>query len=216
MVPAQSVTDTASGTGSDDRELLGGVAAKDEAAFERLYKRYYHRVLQFVGRMVKDRRTAEEVVDDTMFAVWKSAQRFEGRSNVSTWIFGIAYRRALKTIDSNKRHRFFENDSDKIDLTADQHPASSPESAVAATDLRRQIDGGIEQLSDEHRAVMLLTAMGYDYGEIAAIVDCPANTVKTRMFYARKNLRNILSAPIAGALTDRRQLKTWSHNTQIS
>ena len=216
MVPKERRTEDVSGGGADDLELIGAVAAKDEIAFERLYKRYYQRVFQFVGRMLKDRRIVEEVVDDTLFAVWKSAERFEGRSNVSTWIFGIAYRRALKTIDSNKRHRRLENDNERIEFTADPHPDSSPELAITTADLRKQIDAGIEQLSEEHRAVMLLTAMGYSYGEIAAIVDCPMNTVKTRMFYARKNLKNILSAPVSSALTDRGQLSTWAHSTQIS
>lgn len=200
----------------EDRQLLKEVAAKSEAAFERLYKRYYHRVLQFVSRIVRDRRIAEEVLDDTMFAVWKSAERFEGRSQVSTWIFGIAYRRALKTLDSNKRHNVLESGEDHIARTASEDASSNPEAGVSSAELQQQIDDGIDQLSDDHRAVMLLTAMGYSYGEISTIVECPANTIKTRMFYARKNLRNILSAQTISAMTSKRQEKSWSHKHPIS
>lgn len=216
MVPDNSSTDKTAGTEPEDRTLLADVATKNEAAFERLYKRYYHRVMQFVSRMVRDRRIAEEVVDDTMFAIWKSAGRYEGRSQVSTWIFGIAYRRALKTLDSNKRYNVLESGDERIAATASEHPRSDPEGTVSETELRRQIDRGIEQLSEDHRAVMLLTSMGYSYGEIATILESPANTIKTRMFYARKNLRNILSSQTILAMTAKRHEDTWSHRHQIS
>lgn len=201
---------------ANERALLSAVAAKDEVAFERIYKRYYHRVMQFVGRMLRDRRLAEEVVDDTMLAVWKGAGNFQGRSHVSTWILGIAYRRALKTIDSNKRHGYFDHDSDKIDYSADESFESNPESAVTAADLRKHVDHAIESLNDRHRTVMLLTLMGYNYDEISSIVDCPPNTVKTRMFYARKALRTKLSDQALLSMTDKRQQKTWQNPSQMS
>ena len=216
MVPDNNASDDKAYVEAEDQKLLSDVAAKNEAAFERLYKRYYDRVLQFVSRMLRDRRLAEEVVDDTMFAVWKSAERYEGRSQVSTWIFGIAYRRALKTLDSNRRHTVFEGDDDRIAVTASEDPLSNPEAAVTSTEMRRHIEEGIKHLSDDHRAVMLLTVMGYSYDEIATIVECPANTIKTRMFYARKNLRNILSSQVILAMINKRQENTWTHRNRIS
>jgi len=216
MVPDHIASEEKAHARSEDRQLLSEVAAKSEIAFERLYKRFYHRVLQFVSRIVRDRRIAEEVVDDTMFAVWKSAANFEGRSQVSTWIFGIAYRRALKTMDSNKRHNVLESGDDRIAVTATEDSLSDPETNVSSVELRRHIDDGIDQLSDDHRTVMLLTAMGYSYGEIATIVESPVNTVKTRMFYARKNLRTILSSQTISAMINKRQESTWPHRHQIS
>ena len=135
---------------ASEQTLLRAVAARDEIAFERIYKRYYHRVLQFVGRMLRDRRIAEEVVDDTMMAVWKGAGNFEGRSNVSTWILGIAYRRTMKTLDSNKRHSYFDHDSDRIDHSADETYESNPEAAVSAADLRDHVAHAIESLNERH------------------------------------------------------------------
>jgi len=201
---------------ANEQALLSAVAAKDEVAFERIYKRYYHRVLQFVGRMLRDRRIAEEVVDDTMLAVWKGAGNFQGRSKVSTWILGIAYRRALKTIDSNKRHSYFDHDSDRIDYSADETFESNPEAAVSAADLRDHVDQAIESLNDRHRTVMLLTLMGYNYDEISKIVDCPSNTVKTRMFYARKALKTVLSEKALLAMTSKRQRTTWQNPSKMS
>ncbi|MGI9232124.1 MAG: RNA polymerase sigma factor [Woeseiaceae bacterium] len=221
MAPDNSDNDETGCTGKagaepDDRQLIYEVATKNEAAFERLFKRYYHRVLQFVCRIVRDRRIAEEVVDDTMLAVWKSAERFEGRSQVSTWIFGIAYRRALKTLDSNKRHNVLESGDDRIAAMASDDMSSDPENNLTSIELQRSIDDGIDQLSDEHRSVMLLTAMGYSYVEISAIVDCPANTVKTRMFYARKNLRKILSSQSIAAMINKGKTGIWTHTHPIS
>lgn len=201
---------------ADEQALLGAVAAKDEVAFERIYKRYYHRVLQFVNRMLRDRRLAEEVVDDTMLAVWKGAGNFQGRSSVSTWILGIAYRRALKTIDSNKRHSHFDHDSDRIDYSADPTFESNPEAAITAGDLREHIDHAIESLNDKHRTVMVLTLMGYNYEEISGIVDCPPNTVKTRMFYARKALKAKLSRNALLTMADERQRNAWQNPSHMS
>ena len=215
MAPNRRAMRTASSE-ADDRSLLNGIATKDEAAFERLYKRYYQRLNQFVIRLVRDRRLAEEVVDDTMYAVWKTAARFEGRSNVSTWIFGIAYRRALKTVDGNKRHTYFDHDSDRIDFVADDHADTNPETAITTEDLRRELNEAIDLLSDNHKAVMQLTIMGYNYDEISDIVECPPGTVKTRMFHARRKLKSIISEQSMLTMIDERQNISWPHRTQLS
>ena len=196
---------------AEDKALLGAIAAKNEAAFEQLYKRYYCRLLQFVGRMVRDRRLAEETVDDALFAVWKSAARYEGRSRVSTWMFGIAYRRALKTLESNKRHAIMDGNDEWLASTASDDPDANPEARLASRQLQVEVSEGIDQLSEEHRAVVLLTAMGHSYADIGLIVQCPANTVKTRMFYARKKLRHLLSPQTISALSSKRYEQPWPH-----
>ena len=198
----------------EDHELVALVAEKDKKAFEQLYKRYYHRVFQFAFRMVKDRQVVEEVVDDTLFAVWKSAGNFQGRSAVSTWIFGIAYRRSLKALESGRRHQGVEANLERVHAEMDLHPDTDPAAAALSRDLHAQLKVGIDQLSDDHRAVMLLTIMGYNYTEIAAVVDCPANTVKTRMFHARRNLKGLLTDRALEALTTQKDL--WTHNASIS
>ena len=201
---------------ASDQSLLSSVAEKSEEAFERLYKRYYHRVMQFVLRMLRDRSVAEEVVDDTMYAVWKGAERFKGNSAVSTWILAIAYRRALKAIDRNRRLQAFLHDEVAIERAVDVSDAANPEDVVSTEDLRCHIDEAIGRLSDDHRSVMVLTLMGYSYEEISTIVECPSNTVKTRMFYARKKLKGMLPDRMILALTDAKGRSKWQAHTHIS
>ena len=201
---------------ASDQSLLSSVAYKNEQAFERLYKRYYHRVMQFVLRMLRDRSVAEEVVDDTMYAVWKGAGRFKGNSAVSTWILGIAYRRALKAIDRNRRLQAFLHDEVALERAVDGSDEANPEDVVSAEDLRCHIDEAIGRLSDDHRSVMVLTLMGYSYEEISAIVECPSNTVKTRMFYARKKLKGMLPDRTILALTDAKGRSKWEAHTRMS
>ncbi len=213
MTPNRVVEPTAD---ASDQSLLSSVAEKDEESFERLYKRYYHRVMQFVLRMLRDRAVAEEVVDDTMYAVWNGAGRFKGNSAVSTWIFGIAYRRALKTIERDRRFRTFEHDELAIERAVDGSDEANPEGVATAEDLRCHIDDAIGRLSDDHRSVMLLTLMGYNYEEISNIVECPSNTVKTRMFYARKKLKGMLPDRTILALTEAKGRGKWEAHTHIS
>ncbi|MGI9287736.1 MAG: RNA polymerase sigma factor [Pseudomonadales bacterium] len=177
----------------EDIELLRMVANKNKRAFEVLYKRYYHRIAQFAVRIVRQPDIAEEVVGDTMFAIWRSAAAFEGRSNVSTWLLGIAYRRALKTLQRNRKHQIVDSDDEVLGKQPDTHPDTNPEEVSNVDNLQQVLHKGIENLSDDHRVAMQMTAMGYSYGEISEIVGCPHNTVKTRVFHARRQLRGFLA-----------------------
>ncbi len=194
---------------------MARIADKDKGAFEELYRAYYHRVFQFAHRMVRDRGTVEEVVDDTLFAVWRGAASFQGKSAVSTWILGIAYRRALKALESGRRHHGVELNLDAVNERCDPHPDANPASVAIAADMRRLLNANVARLSDDHRAVVLLTVMGYSYTEIADVMDCPANTVKTRMFYARKNLQKWLAEPARDALTNPGKRQLWTHDTPV-
>lgn len=191
-----------------DVELLRMVANKDKRAFEVLYKRYYHRIAQFAMRIVRQPEIAEEVVDDTMFAIWRSAGAFEGRSNASTWLLGIAYRRALKTLQRNRKHQIVDSDTEALGRQPDTHPETNPEEVSAVNKLQQVLHKGIEKLSDDHRVAMQMTAMGYSYGEISEIVGCPHNTVKTRVFHARRQLRGFLAQTEGATLTAERNRRS--------
>jgi len=176
-----------------DRELLDSVRGGNRAAFQQLYVKYYHLLLRFIYRMTGQLEAAQEGVNDVMLVVWRSAAAFEGKSRVSTWILGIAYRKALKLRQGAKRwtERFKAGDADSDELSgpAGEHSAH--------TDLRDLLDQGMRKLPAKQRAVVELTYFyGYSYEEIAAIVDCPVNTVKTRMFHARARLKSLL--PVLG------------------
>lgn len=180
------------GTGNDgqlhdpgDRDLLARIAHGEVEAFERLYRRYYKRIFGFAARLTPRLEIAEEVVDDTMLTVWRKAGDFAGRSKPSTWIFGIAYRKALKA------SRRFPDDYSVGDVAeTDLRQTDGLESIV----VRQQIAQALGRLPREQRAVVELTYLhGYTYAEIADIAGCPVGTVKTRMRSAREKLRLLLT-----------------------
>jgi RNA polymerase sigma-70 factor (ECF subfamily) len=127
-----------------------------------------------------------------MLVVWQNGKAFQGRSRVATWILGIAYRKALKLRQSSRRwwDRFKAEDVGDYDELSGE----SSEHREAG-DLQDLLEKGMATLPVKQRAVVELTYFyGYSYEEIAAIVDCPVNTVKTRMFHARARLKDILPA----------------------
>jgi RNA polymerase sigma-70 factor, ECF subfamily len=189
--------------GTDDRLLLSRVALKDRVAFDMLYRRYYSRAFQFVMRVVRNESAAEEVVSDMMFAVWQNAGSFEGASSVSTWLLGIAYRQALKSLDRNRKHARVDSNDEMLAEAVDADPAADP-AAVALIDSESELlQHGLEGLSEAHRVVMELTATGHSSVEISEILDCSENTVRTRMFHARQQLKRFLSRAAGGTLRSR-------------
>lgn len=182
------------GDDARDRELLEAVRAGDRAAFQELYVKYYHLLLRFIYRITGQLESAQEGVNDVMLVVWHSAASFEGKSRVSTWMFGIAYRKALKLRQGARRwtDRFKAADAESDELSA---PVSEHIGRTDLRDLRDLLDHGMRSLPAKQRAVVELTYFyGYSYEEIATIVDCPVNTVKTRMFHARARLKTLLPA----------------------
>jgi RNA polymerase sigma factor (sigma-70 family) len=177
----------------DEVRLLGRIAAGDMRAFEELYRSYYPRLMRFLERMTRRPGLVEEVLNDTMLVVWRRADDFNGGSKVSTWIFAIAYRKALKALQR------FDEPVDDEPVQARPDPEPGPELQVDLWQLRQALTKALEGLSAEHRAVVDLTYFhGLGYREIAEIVSCPVDTVKTRMFHARRKLRALL----AGKLED--------------
>ena len=173
---------------SDDRELVARVAARDLQAFERLYRLYQPRLTRFLTTLLRRPQLIEEVLDDTMMVVWQSADRFRGSSKPSTWIFAIAYRKAHKA-----KARWPEPLEDpECDTRVSEDPL--PDDELQHARLHDSLMKAMEQLSADHRAVVDLTYFhGMGYREIAEIVDCPVDTVKTRMFHARRRLRQAMS-----------------------
>ncbi len=183
------LTDQTAQAGSTDeheRRLLHRVVNHDRLAFEQLFFAYHPRVFRFVVRMVKHHWLADEIVNDVMLAVWKSAGTFAGHSRVSTWIFGIAYRVALKRLRRRRLRALFVHN----DIAIEQ---ASHDGGYGIDEQREWLRRGFDCLSPQQRAVVELSYYsGYGYAEIAEILDCPENTVKTRMFHARRKLARVL------------------------
>jgi RNA polymerase sigma-70 factor (ECF subfamily) len=178
---------------SNDLALLRRIDHGDRGALRELYDAYYHPLLRFIYRITGRLDLAQEGVNDVMMVVWRNSRSFGGRSTVSTWLMGIAYRKALKALEASRRWsmRFASVDFDEWVERFD--PAAEPTNE----ELRDLLDEGLKNLSAEHRAVVELTYFyGCSYEEIAAIADCPVNTVKTRMFHARAKLKKLL--PLLG------------------
>jgi RNA polymerase sigma-70 factor (ECF subfamily) len=173
-----------------DLKLLARVREGDRAAFRELHSRYYGAVLRFAYRITRRLDLAEEAVNDVMLVVWRDARAFAGRSSVATWIMGIAYRKAMKSVVTSRRWSIRKAAVDFGEWLEHSGPHVEP---TEHEDLRDLLDAALDRLSPDHRAVVELTYFhGCSYEEIAAIVDCPVNTVKTRMFHARAKLRKLL------------------------
>lgn len=151
---------------------------------EHLYEMYVARLARFLQRITQDAALIDELTNDVMLTVWQKAGEFRGDSAVSTWILGIAYKRGLDAVRRKRRYREL----------IESAPSPTAPTGIGDMVADRDLDRLLNELSIEQRAVAELTFhFGYSYPEIAEILDIPVNTVKTRMFYARKTLQEFLS-----------------------
>ncbi|MFZ2451060.1 MAG: sigma-70 family RNA polymerase sigma factor [Methylovulum miyakonense] len=186
--------------------LMRRIAAQDRKAFEVLYFEYSPRIGRFLMKLLKSRELADEAVNDVMLAVWQNAGRYDpGQGKLSTWLFGIAHNKGLKLLERQRRYQR-EETIDGLSASyplngheasgADAYPMGSdnPERTVMGWEMGDHLLWAMELLSVEHRAVIELAINERcSYQEIALITDCPVNTVKTRMFHARKKLAELLA-----------------------
>ncbi len=171
-----------------DRALLELVAKRDEVAFRQLHARYQPRIARFVSRATSRADMIEEITSDTLWTVWKRASSFRGASKVSTWIFGIANHLTYRSIREVGRR--FSNDESGWPSPENLHdPWPGSEAA-------EYLFSALAQLPPAQRAALELAyLLGHSCEEIALRLDCPVNTVKTRLFHGRKKLRRLCSQP---------------------
>ncbi len=177
----------------DDESLFAQVAAGDAAALRRFYFAFHRRLHRFLLRVTHDPQLADEAVNDTMMIVWQQARTFRHESRVSTWVMGIAYRRALKALEARRRARA------AVDAERERHDTqiagtrAGEDLLAAAAERGDWLDRALVELSDEHRLVIELAYyVGLSCEEIAVVASCPVGTVKTRLHYARKHLHQRL------------------------
>ncbi|MGB6605834.1 MAG: RNA polymerase sigma factor [Steroidobacteraceae bacterium] len=180
-----------------ESELIARVARQDRRAFEELYNLYHRRLARFLARLTHRYDLAEEIINDTLWVVWRRARDFRGDSQPSTWIMGIAYRKARNAFRSAARTRARERLEGPVALPAADEP-------VRVAELRDWLGHALGRLPIEQRmAVELCYELGYSCEEIALIMGCPVNTVKTRLFHARAKLQKLLpelsGKPLAAA-----------------
>jgi RNA polymerase sigma-70 factor, ECF subfamily len=185
-VESQSPRAPAPGPDATERELLDRIArSKDQVAFRTLYSSYYQRLSRLLARMSVRREDIEEVINDTFWVVWTKAGDFRGASQLSTWIIGIAYRRALNALRRAKIRPVSDEPFDEDSISVMSTDAAETDGQWLAL--------GLTRLPVEQRMALELTyTLGHSCEEVAAILDCPVNTVKTRLFRARETLKQVL------------------------
>jgi RNA polymerase sigma-70 factor (ECF subfamily) len=168
-----------SSTHCDDLGFITAIQARDRLAFEKLYFGYYHRLTRFLAQFTRRLDNIEEIINDTFMVVWTQAKDFRHESKVSTWIFGIAYRTAMRQL---RRQRHVSS----LQPVGDSPACDDPTTEIEMTDC---VSRALARLPLDQRITLTLAyQLGYSVKEIARITESPVGTVKSRMFHARLKL----------------------------
>jgi RNA polymerase sigma-70 factor, ECF subfamily len=172
-----------------DAALIRSIAAGDKHAMQILFARHNVRVFRFLLRFVGDKSAAEDLVSDVFLDVWRQASRFQGRSQVSTWLLAIARNKALSAL---RRRSTEELDEDAA--AAIEDPQVNPEVTLQSRQKTEILLNCLTQLSPAHREIIdLVYYHEKSIDEVAEIIGVPQNTVTTRMFYARKRIAELMA-----------------------
>jgi RNA polymerase sigma-70 factor (ECF subfamily) len=189
ITAAACINPPASGKATSDEVLIRQVAKGDKDAIRLLYARHSVRVFRFLVRMTHNDATAEDLVSEVFTEVWRSAGRFEARSQVTTWILGIA---RFKAMSAMRRRTFDALDDDTAASIEDT--TDNPEIVMQNADRSAVLQSCLKELSSAHRQVIdLIYYHGQSIEEVAEIVGVPQNTVKTRVFHARKRIAELMA-----------------------
>jgi RNA polymerase sigma-70 factor, ECF subfamily len=173
-----------------DETVIRQIASGNKLAMRGLFARHQVKVYRFALRIVRDTGLAEDVVSETFIDAWQHADRFEGRSSVSTWLLGIARHKALTAAQRRPTESL---DCEGAQSAVD--PAHDPEAALGHKDTGSVLRRCLQALSPEHAEIIdLVYYQEKSIKEIVEILGIPDNTVKTRMFYARKRLAALVAA----------------------
>jgi len=173
---------------TSDEMLLESIADGGRTAMHILYSRHNVRVYRFVLRIVRDATMAEDLTSQVFLDVWRTARQFEGRSQVSTWLLSIARFKALSALRKRPEAELDDETAEQIEDQSDD-----PETTLAKKDKSSQLRQALEKLSNDHREIIdLVYYHEKSVEEVAGIIGIPEATVKTRMFYARKKLSELL------------------------
>jgi len=174
----------------DNRHVVERIARGDRYALAELYAAYQATLFRYLLQLTADRGVAEEILQDTLVAVWKSAGTFEGRSTVQTWLIGIARRQAHNTL---RRRMLLRVDLADVEILPATGP--EPEDAALAELEREELARTIQRLAPAQREILTLTfAEGLSYSEMATVIGVPEGTIKSRLSNAKRALRALLKA----------------------
>ena len=183
-----TLMDATHGHNALEGTLVARVATGDTHAFDTLYRLYEKRVYHYIRTFIRDTSLAEEIVGEVMFALWRGACTFTHQSRVSTWIFGIARHKAL---DAVRRHGKIDQSTAPLDDVPDlPSQQETPIEGIQREQLGIVTRQALSKLSAEHQEILRLVFYEeLPYEEIALLLTIPENTVKTRVFYAKQQLK---------------------------
>jgi len=172
----------------DDQWVMSRLAARDPGALRTLVARHQVRVFRFLARLVRNEAVAEELTNEVFLEAWRNASGFAGRSSLTTWLLAIAHNRAVSALRKRREEGWDDEQANRLADDADD-PEVSAQKTEKAVVLRRCLD----RLSAEHREIVdLVYYQELSVAEVSEVLGIPEATVKTRMFYARKKLSDIL------------------------
>jgi RNA polymerase sigma-70 factor, ECF subfamily len=173
---------------ADDTLLIARIAAADAVALRGLFARHHVRIYRFIQRLVHNPAIAEELTNEVFLEVWRNAGTFEGTSSASTWILSIAHHRAVSSLRKRRENAWDEHAALKLHDTSDD-----PETAAQKVDKGEILRRCVDALSTDHKAIIdLVYYHELSVAEASRVMQIPENTVKTRLFHARKRLAELL------------------------
>ncbi len=183
---------------SDD-DLMCRFQEGDESGFLRLLERYQDRILNYIYRMVSDRHLAEDLTQEVFVRIYVNAGRYYPGSRFAPWLYRIASNLAINELRRRKRWRYItinsnpsEEDRNVITDLKDENMID-PEQSVSQIEASEEISRALEKIPEKYRIPLILRELeGYDYAEIAQILDIPHGTVKSRLNRGRSLLESIL------------------------
>ncbi len=183
---------------SVDQVIVRRVQAGDSAAFNLLVKKYQYKVANLVARYVYDSGEVEDITQDVFIKAYKAIKGFRGDSAFYTWLYRIAINTAKNYLVSQSRRPpnsdVDAQDAELIDSGVNLREIGTPESNVLTHELAKRVTHAVEQLPEDLRTAILLREIeGLSYEEIAAVMECPIGTVRSRIFRAREAIDKELS-----------------------
>jgi RNA polymerase sigma factor (sigma-70 family) len=182
-----------------DTELVRLSQQGDVRAFDELMQRYHSRIYALLYNMTSNREDAEDLIQEVFLKAYKALPKFKGQSSFYTWVYRIAVNRAINYVKKRKRRQALSLDDIDLGLERDEFlvemsSRSTPFRDAKLTELQQKLNEALQTLSEKHRAVVIMHDIeGIQHNEIGEIIGCSAGTVRSRLFYARKQLQAQLS-----------------------